>query len=198
MFDIARKCRTFRPKKFSCDGCAQNFRPSVFVRLQPNKQGYDVPVCGDWLTVAVVAERGKMKYTQAPAAVSRDDKAQKGDDEDRMDALPELDPSAPTKAGPSRPFQKRQKPTDEGTKPRDLDIITIRGIRTPWTGNTTRYARVALEKGAIRTRKERLETVIIVTNQVTSQGTVRRLRKRCNAHSSIRCNGRQSLQYSSV
>ena len=27
------------------------------VRLLPNKQGYDVPVCGDWLTIAVVAER---------------------------------------------------------------------------------------------------------------------------------------------
>ena len=87
-----------------------------------------MPVCGDWLIVAVVAERGKMKYTQAPAAVSRDDKVQKGDDEDRMDALPELDPSAPTKAGPSRPFQKRQKPTDEGAKPGGKKYINLRLI----------------------------------------------------------------------
>ncbi|KAJ6464289.1 hypothetical protein C8R47DRAFT_1326780 [Mycena vitilis] len=36
------------------------------VRLSPNKQGYDVPVAGDWITIAVVAERGPYKYSKAP------------------------------------------------------------------------------------------------------------------------------------
>ena len=43
------------------------------VRLLPNKQAYDVPVSGDWVTVAVVAERGEMKYTRAPVAVGQVD-----------------------------------------------------------------------------------------------------------------------------
>ncbi|KAF7326696.1 DNA replication licensing factor mcm10 [Mycena venus] len=38
------------------------------VRLLPDKQGYDVPVAGDWITIAVVAERGPYKYSKAPAA----------------------------------------------------------------------------------------------------------------------------------
>ncbi|KAJ7885854.1 hypothetical protein B0H14DRAFT_3105761 [Mycena olivaceomarginata] len=37
------------------------------VRLLPDKQGYDVPVAGDWITIAVVAERGPYKYSKAPA-----------------------------------------------------------------------------------------------------------------------------------
>ncbi|KAI1798437.1 hypothetical protein LXA43DRAFT_875943 [Ganoderma leucocontextum] len=86
------------------------------VRLLPNKQGYDVPVCGDWLTIAVVAERGKMKYTQAPVGITHDDKIKEGD-QDRMDELPALDnPSA--QSGPFRPppFQERKKPQDDGFK----------------------------------------------------------------------------------
>ena len=43
------------------------------IRLSPNKQGYDVPVEGDWVTIAVVAERGPMRYTKAPVGVGRDD-----------------------------------------------------------------------------------------------------------------------------
>ncbi|KAH8112086.1 hypothetical protein DFH11DRAFT_1609582 [Phellopilus nigrolimitatus] len=36
------------------------------VRLQPNKQAYEVPVEGDWVTIAVVAERGDVKFTSGP------------------------------------------------------------------------------------------------------------------------------------
>lgn len=39
------------------------------IRLLPDKQGYDVPVPGDWITIAVVAERGPVKFTRAPVAV---------------------------------------------------------------------------------------------------------------------------------
>ncbi|EJF55303.1 hypothetical protein DICSQDRAFT_176122, partial [Dichomitus squalens LYAD-421 SS1] len=84
------------------------------VRLLPNKQGYDVPVSGDWVTIAVVAERGKMKYTQAPVGVTHDDKLKQDGDQDKMDELPSLDtPSA--QAGSSRPppYQKRQKRPEE-------------------------------------------------------------------------------------
>ncbi|KAG6844234.1 hypothetical protein H0H87_008647 [Tephrocybe sp. NHM501043] len=43
------------------------------VRLLPNKLGYDVPVPGDWITIAVVAERGPLKYTKAPIAIGREE-----------------------------------------------------------------------------------------------------------------------------
>lgn len=43
------------------------------IRLLPDNQGYDVPVPGDWVTVAVVAERGPIKFTRAPAAIEAED-----------------------------------------------------------------------------------------------------------------------------
>lgn len=87
------------------------------VRLLPSKQGYDVPVSCDWLTIAVVAERGKMKYTQAPVGLTRDDKVNQEGDQDRMDALPALD-NPPAQSGSFRPppFQRRKKPEEDGFK----------------------------------------------------------------------------------
>lgn len=43
------------------------------VRLLPDKQGYDVPVPGDWITIAVVAERGPLKFSKAPVTIGPDD-----------------------------------------------------------------------------------------------------------------------------
>lgn len=43
------------------------------IRLLPNKQGFDVPVSGDWVTIAVVAERGEVKYSRAPVGIGRED-----------------------------------------------------------------------------------------------------------------------------
>ncbi|KAI0353346.1 hypothetical protein OH77DRAFT_1483713 [Trametes cingulata] len=95
------------------------------VRLLPNKQGYDVPVCGDWLTIAVVAERGKMKYTQAPVGITRDDKPLQ--EEDRMDELPNLD--APFQAGSSsRPIPFRKKPKEEPPKPSGKKYVNMKLI----------------------------------------------------------------------
>ncbi|KJA24908.1 hypothetical protein HYPSUDRAFT_161464 [Hypholoma sublateritium FD-334 SS-4] len=42
------------------------------IRLLPDKQGYDVPVPGDWITIAVVAERGPIKFTRAPVKIERE------------------------------------------------------------------------------------------------------------------------------
>lgn len=100
------------------------------VRLLPNKQGYDVPVSGDWLTIAVVAERGKMKYTQAPVGVTRDDTLNQEGDQDRMDALPDLS-AIPSQSRPSRPppFQKRKKPgQDDGFKPSGKKYVNMKLI----------------------------------------------------------------------
>ncbi|KAJ7858606.1 hypothetical protein B0H14DRAFT_3864285 [Mycena olivaceomarginata] len=48
------------------------------VRLLPDKQGYDVPVAGDWITIAVVAERGPYKYSKAPVEITPDEDDHKG------------------------------------------------------------------------------------------------------------------------
>lgn len=47
------------------------------VRLQPDKQGYDVPLYGDWVTIAVVAERGPVKLTRAPVTLDPDEQPDK-------------------------------------------------------------------------------------------------------------------------
>ncbi|OSD07685.1 hypothetical protein PYCCODRAFT_1401648 [Trametes coccinea BRFM310] len=93
------------------------------VRLLPNKQGYEVPVCGDWLTIAVVAERGKMKYTHPPVGVTRDDKPLQ-DDEDRMDELPSLD--NPNQAGPSSRPLFRKKAKEELPKPTGKKYVNMK------------------------------------------------------------------------
>jgi minichromosome maintenance protein 10 len=43
------------------------------IRLLPDKQGYDVPVAGDWVTIAVVAERGPIKLSRAPVGLGPGD-----------------------------------------------------------------------------------------------------------------------------
>src|SRR5271154_4381922 len=43
------------------------------IRLLPHKQGYEVPVAGDWVTIAVVAERGPIKFSRAPVGVGHED-----------------------------------------------------------------------------------------------------------------------------
>jgi minichromosome maintenance protein 10 len=47
------------------------------VRLQPDKQSYDVPLFGDWVTIAVVAERGPVKLTRAPVTMDPDEPQEK-------------------------------------------------------------------------------------------------------------------------
>ena len=42
-------------------------------RLTPDKQAYDVPVEGDWVTIAVVAERGEIKLTNPGPNGTKDD-----------------------------------------------------------------------------------------------------------------------------
>ncbi|OBZ78039.1 hypothetical protein A0H81_01842 [Grifola frondosa] len=96
------------------------------IRLLPNKQGYDVPVSGDWLTIAVIAERGKLKYSHAPVGIGREDKIQQEEDDDKMDELPSLDGTS--KAGPSRPYQRPRKPKVEPSKPSGKRYVNLKLI----------------------------------------------------------------------
>lgn len=47
------------------------------VRLTPNRQGYDVPVDGDWVTIAVIAERGDISVSRG-AKFGSDDQDNEG------------------------------------------------------------------------------------------------------------------------
>ncbi|KAF8154202.1 hypothetical protein B0H34DRAFT_80664 [Crassisporium funariophilum] len=67
------------------------------IRLLPDKQGYDVPVPGDWITVAVVAERGPIKFTRAPVTLD----VEAGDND------------------PKKHWKRKEKPK-EGEKPKAL------------------------------------------------------------------------------
>jgi minichromosome maintenance protein 10 len=42
------------------------------VQLLPDKQGYDVPVPGDWITIAIVAEHGAFKFSKALVTIGPD------------------------------------------------------------------------------------------------------------------------------
>ncbi|TCD60851.1 hypothetical protein EIP91_009400 [Steccherinum ochraceum] len=62
------------------------------IRLLPNKQGYDVPVEGDWVTIAVVAERGPLKYSKAPVGVGRGDQEHLPQKDAKVDEIvPDVD-----------------------------------------------------------------------------------------------------------
>ncbi|KAH9923896.1 uncharacterized protein B0H18DRAFT_1120236 [Fomitopsis serialis] len=109
------------------------------VRLLPSKQGYDVPVSGDWLTIAVVAERGKVKCSQAPVGIGRDDKM--GADEEDEDTVDQLDISteAPVPAkGPPRPKRKRkdEPPRPSGKKYVNMKLVDF-GCRTARDSSAT-------------------------------------------------------------
>ncbi|KAJ7858619.1 hypothetical protein B0H14DRAFT_2577601 [Mycena olivaceomarginata] len=43
------------------------------VRLLPDKQGYSVPVAGDWITIAAVAERRPYKYSTVRVEITLDE-----------------------------------------------------------------------------------------------------------------------------
>jgi minichromosome maintenance protein 10 len=47
------------------------------VRMLPDKQAYDVPVACDWVTIAVVAERGPIRFSRAPVDLEPDEDARK-------------------------------------------------------------------------------------------------------------------------
>lgn len=68
------------------------------IRLLPNKQGFDVPVAGDWVTIAVVAERGPIRLTSGNGPSNN----KEGDDDDK----------------PSGPYAKKRKTGDEQPKKR--------------------------------------------------------------------------------
>lgn len=67
------------------------------IRLSRDGATYDIPVEGDWLTIAVVAERGEVKISGTKQTSSKDD-----DDDDGEDAEDGLDIPGTAKNPPLR------------------------------------------------------------------------------------------------
>jgi minichromosome maintenance protein 10 len=80
------------------------------IQLLPDKQGYDVPVPGDWITIAVVAERGPLKFSRAPVTIGPDDGIEKRED------------------GKSRWKRKEKKEQEETSKPAGKKYVNLKLI----------------------------------------------------------------------
>ncbi|THH01685.1 hypothetical protein EW145_g6867, partial [Phellinidium pouzarii] len=100
------------------------------VRLQPNKQAYEVPVEGDWVTIAVVAERGDVRFTSGPGNAAHGKRA----DEDEPKESKE-------KKTNGKEFNKRGNDDDDEENPRKggkkyvhLKLIDL-GIRSRSTSS---------------------------------------------------------------
>ncbi|KAF8583408.1 hypothetical protein K439DRAFT_1412151 [Ramaria rubella] len=52
------------------------------IRPLPSNQGYDVPVPGDWVTIAVIAEMGPIKLTSTSSTIHADDDARPSNGKD--------------------------------------------------------------------------------------------------------------------
>ncbi|KAI0346481.1 hypothetical protein BDW22DRAFT_1322999 [Trametopsis cervina] len=92
------------------------------IRLLPSKQGYDVPVEGDWVTIAVIAERGPMKYSKAPVGIGKEE-----NDDLPEDDVKNLSLDAPVKPGP--PYQRwKGKAKEEPPKPSGKRYVNLKLI----------------------------------------------------------------------
>jgi minichromosome maintenance protein 10 len=93
------------------------------VRLQPNKQGYDVPVEGDWVTIAVVAERGPLRYSKAPIGVGKEDVPELSDKDSDIKSLG-LD--APSKSAKPEFQRWKGKTKEEPSKPSGKKYMNLK------------------------------------------------------------------------
>jgi minichromosome maintenance protein 10 len=89
------------------------------IRSLPNNEGYDVPVVGDWVTIAVVGERGPIRVSRGPTnAPGPDDHDNDvGDGGDPSSSNAKSDVPKPKKGGEPQP----PKPT--GRKYVNLKLI---------------------------------------------------------------------------
>lgn len=95
------------------------------IRLLPNKQGYDVPVEGDWVTIAVVAERGPLRHSKAPVGIGKDDLAELPENETEIKSLSLDAPPNPAKPGFQRwkGKAKEEIPKSSGKKYINLKLV---------------------------------------------------------------------------
>lgn len=86
------------------------------IRLSRDGSTYDLPVEGDWLTIAVVAERGEVKISGTKQTSANDVDDDDDDDEDITTAKPPAKVNGPPK--PGDPKNKSKKPEYKKRPPR--------------------------------------------------------------------------------
>lgn len=94
------------------------------IRLLPNNQGYDVPVAGDWVTIAVVAERGPIKVSRAPVAIDRVE--EQDEDTEHIDAS--TGPSPPNREGWKGKGKGKGKDADGPRRPSGRKYVNLKLI----------------------------------------------------------------------
>ncbi|PSR76618.1 hypothetical protein PHLCEN_2v8376 [Hermanssonia centrifuga] len=97
------------------------------VRLLPNKQGYDVPVEGDWVTIAVVAERGPIKYSRAPVGIGKDEQAALPEEDD-IKSLALDQPPKPARPEYANHWKGKTKAKDGPAKPSGKKYMNLKLI----------------------------------------------------------------------
>ncbi|KZO97620.1 hypothetical protein CALVIDRAFT_562960 [Calocera viscosa TUFC12733] len=122
------------------------------VRLTADKQAYDVPVSGDWVTIAVVAERGEVKLSRG---------GQRKDGE-----IASSDEEGGKKNWRDREKQKeRQKARDEG-KPQGKKYITLKLVDF---GNKAGGSATGSTKGATSRGDAMLSLLLFEANNVREE-----------------------------
>ncbi|KAI0703739.1 hypothetical protein BC835DRAFT_1317357 [Cytidiella melzeri] len=112
------------------------------IRLLPSKQGYDVPVEGDWVTIAVIAERGPMRYSKAPVGIGKEDA--EGLPEDDVKSL-SLD--APPKPEPPKYPRWKGKAKEEPPKPSGKRYVNLKLIDFGCRSKSSATAEKAVIRG---------------------------------------------------
>ncbi|KAI0818905.1 hypothetical protein BC629DRAFT_1636550 [Irpex lacteus] len=92
------------------------------IRLLPSKQGYDVPVEGDWVTIAVIAERGPLRYSKAPVDAVKEEA---GDD---LKSLSLDAPPANNRQQYQNQWKGKAKAKEEPSKPSGKRYINLKLI----------------------------------------------------------------------
>ncbi|EIN05263.1 hypothetical protein PUNSTDRAFT_146103 [Punctularia strigosozonata HHB-11173 SS5] len=107
------------------------------VRLLPNRAGYDVPVPGDWVTVAVVAERGPIKFSRAPVGAPREEDESAVREDGAIQVRPAHVASGDQKQDKGKQKQKEDK---EAGKPHGKKYVSIKlvdfGARSAASSNS--------------------------------------------------------------
>ena len=99
------------------------------VRLLPDKQGYDVPLAGDWVTIAVVAERGPVKFTRPPVGIGNE-----GEDEGGSASTSQKRPQDPSKGSGKK--KTESKTVTSGKKYVNVKLIDF-GARSRSSSSAT-------------------------------------------------------------
>ena len=103
------------------------------IRLSRDGSTYDLPVEGDWLTIAVVAERGEVKIsgTKQTSANDDDDDDDVEEDEDNSAAKPPTKNTGPTKPGDPKSKTRKSAAEYKGKKRPPRKYINLKLCSLP-------------------------------------------------------------------